>query len=302
MGATDVVTNRSGTVAETLDYYPYGGIRLDSKTNYGGAKYKYAGTQYDAGTGLDYAQQRYYNSARGTFISEDRVPMVLGDQTQIQQITGQSQQAVLADPQQLNFYGYARDNPITKSDPSGKWYKEFVTGQQSWPSFQTELGQASNQLAQSSSAWNFAFNHPYATGRVVGLLAVPAATAGVEGTVALGQAAYPGVSTAFSAAHLFAGTAYLYLAQDSLKTIPDVLSEFDQVNFANPSLKSFSGPLFKTATQVAPSFAGENVGAAADVFSLVSAAFQATKNTIQSEFSAGASSQNSNASKNNKKQ
>jgi hypothetical protein len=57
MRAADVA-NGSGTIVETLDCYPYGGLRLDSKTNYGGEKYKYAGTQYDASTGLDYAQQR----------------------------------------------------------------------------------------------------------------------------------------------------------------------------------------------------------------------------------------------------
>ncbi len=108
MGTTDIVTNGSGTVAETLDYFPYGGIRLDSKTNYGGAKYKYAGTQYDAGTGLDYAQQRYYNSARGNFISED--PVFLGN----------PKSQVLTDSQSLNSYSYANDNPITKNDPSGR--------------------------------------------------------------------------------------------------------------------------------------------------------------------------------------
>jgi len=105
---SNIVTDQTGAVVETLDYYPYGGLRLDSKTNYGGAKYKYAGTQYDAGTGLDYAQQRYYNSARGNFISED--PVFLGD----------PKSQVLTDPQSLNVYSYANDNPITRNDPTGR--------------------------------------------------------------------------------------------------------------------------------------------------------------------------------------
>jgi hypothetical protein len=35
---SNIVTDQSGSVVETLDYYPYGGIRIDSKTNYGGSR------------------------------------------------------------------------------------------------------------------------------------------------------------------------------------------------------------------------------------------------------------------------
>ena len=52
---------------------------------------------------------RYYNSAQGQFLSED--PVFLGD----------PKSQVLTDPQSLNSYSYANDNPITKSDPSGKF-------------------------------------------------------------------------------------------------------------------------------------------------------------------------------------
>jgi RHS repeat-associated protein len=93
---------------EALDYYPFGGLHLDSKTNYGGVRNKYAGTVYDALSGLNYMQARYQNSSRGQFISED--PVFLGDPSQQN----------LRDPQSLNSYAYANDNPITKSDPTGK--------------------------------------------------------------------------------------------------------------------------------------------------------------------------------------
>jgi hypothetical protein len=43
--------------------------------------------------------------------------------------------AALLNPQSLNSYGYANDNPIVLKDPTGRWYIEFLTGQQSWPSF-----------------------------------------------------------------------------------------------------------------------------------------------------------------------
>ena len=51
---------------------------------------------------------RYYNGTPGQFLSED--PVFLGD----------PKSQVLTDPQSLNSYSYANDNPIVKSDPSGK--------------------------------------------------------------------------------------------------------------------------------------------------------------------------------------
>jgi hypothetical protein len=61
---TTSVLNERGTVAEALDYYPYGGQRIDSETNYGGVRNKYAGTVYDALSGLNYMQARYQQSRR----------------------------------------------------------------------------------------------------------------------------------------------------------------------------------------------------------------------------------------------
>jgi RHS repeat-associated protein len=62
----------------------------------------------DAGVVHALLQARYYDGSKGGFLSED--PMFLGD----------PKQQNLKDPQSLNSYSYANDNPITKSDPSGK--------------------------------------------------------------------------------------------------------------------------------------------------------------------------------------
>jgi hypothetical protein len=62
---TTSVLNERGTVAEAQDFTPYGGIRLDTKANYGGVRNKYAGTVYDALSGLNFMQARYHNSRRG---------------------------------------------------------------------------------------------------------------------------------------------------------------------------------------------------------------------------------------------
>jgi RHS repeat-associated protein len=76
LGSTNVVTNASGTVVQTLDYYPYGATRIS--TNVGGADSarKYIGQFADQS--LDYLNARYYSSDRGQFISEDPSFLAIG--------------------------------------------------------------------------------------------------------------------------------------------------------------------------------------------------------------------------------
>src|SRR5262249_46789507 len=72
--------------------------------------------QFADDSALSYLNARYYEGSRGQFLSED--PIFLAD----------PKAQLLADPQSLNSYSYSDDNPITKSDPSGKfWWKEFYT-------------------------------------------------------------------------------------------------------------------------------------------------------------------------------
>lgn len=56
---------------------------------------------------------RYQNPTQGQFISQD--PM----------FTGNPNNQNLFDPQSLNSYNYANGNPITKSDPSGKFVLQY---------------------------------------------------------------------------------------------------------------------------------------------------------------------------------
>ncbi len=109
LGSTNVVTDATGTIAQLLDYYPYGGTRVSSTTSPTNEKRQYIGQFSDAQTNLNYLNARYYDSARGQFTSED--PVFLGD----------PRQQNLLDPQSLNTYSYANDNPIVKSDPNGKF-------------------------------------------------------------------------------------------------------------------------------------------------------------------------------------
>jgi len=73
----------------------------------------------DAGVVFALLQARYYDGSKGEFLSEDPSHLAIGNPQQLKQLTGQDQQIYLADPQQLNSYSYARDNPINLSDPNG---------------------------------------------------------------------------------------------------------------------------------------------------------------------------------------
>jgi RHS repeat-associated protein len=107
LGSTNVVTDASGTIAQLLDYYPYGATRVSSTTFPTNEKRQYINQFMDAQTGLDYLQARYYDSARGQFVNED--PVFWGD----------PKDQNLRNPQSLNTYSYANDNPITNKDPQG---------------------------------------------------------------------------------------------------------------------------------------------------------------------------------------
>jgi RHS repeat-associated protein len=119
LAGAGVVTDSTGVISEAEDYYPYGGIRIDTKTNYGGEKRKYAGTEYDALSGLNYAMARYQSPTRGQFISEDPVYLAIGNPETLKALTQREQRQFLMDPQQMNSYAYARGNPIVMSDPQG---------------------------------------------------------------------------------------------------------------------------------------------------------------------------------------
>ncbi|MFA6096302.1 MAG: LamG-like jellyroll fold domain-containing protein [Candidatus Paceibacterota bacterium] len=112
---SNIVTNSSGTVEESMDYYPYGDIRLDEKASSFNEQRKYAGHEYDTDTGLSYMNARYYNGRIGKFVSQDPAFLNLS-QLKIQ----------LVDPQSWNSYAYARNNPLVNIDESGQFWDTVI--------------------------------------------------------------------------------------------------------------------------------------------------------------------------------
>lgn len=97
LGSTGIITNQSGIRVEGTDFGAWG------ETTNGGteSKYQYTGQENDAETGLNYMNARYYSPELKHFTQPD---------TLIQDVY---------DPQMLNRYSYARNNPLKYTDPSG---------------------------------------------------------------------------------------------------------------------------------------------------------------------------------------
>ena len=112
LGSTNVITNASGTVVTTKDYYPFGSVRVN--TGSASLARGYIG-QFEDGNNISYLNNRYYQSDRGQFLSQDPVFRAIGT-PEVERLAGA---AIFTDPQQLNSYSYARNNPIRYIDPLG---------------------------------------------------------------------------------------------------------------------------------------------------------------------------------------
>ena len=99
LGSTSVTTDSSGVLVEETNYDPYGEISSGGTQS----KYLYTGQEKDQETGLNYYGARYYDSHIRRFTQPDTM---LPDPY---------------DPQQLNRYAYARNNPLKYTDPSGNF-------------------------------------------------------------------------------------------------------------------------------------------------------------------------------------
>ncbi len=190
---SNVISNSAGTKAQLLDYYPFGDIRVNETTGALNEDHKYAGGIYDASTSLNYLGARYYNAKTGQFLSEDPSFLAIGNPGQVQVLTGMKLEEVLMDPQSLNSYSYAENNPITKMDPNGDWWKELLTGKESFSSFEGEVGEATQYMG---SGWQNAMNHPVGVGMAVGGLSAAAAVGGAAALTGLSVEYLGGAGTA----------------------------------------------------------------------------------------------------------
>jgi RHS repeat-associated protein len=107
--STSAITDAAGRPVEEVAYYPFGKVRNHWRARGRGEKERYLFSQkeLDAESGLHYFEARYLAAPLGRFASCD--PVVFGD------IEGH-----LAEPQRLNPYSYALNNPLRYEDSTGK--------------------------------------------------------------------------------------------------------------------------------------------------------------------------------------
>ncbi len=155
---SNVVTNSSGTIEELMDYYPYGDIRLDEKTGTFSEQRKFAGHECDTDTGLSYMNARYYNGKMGRFVSQDPAYLAVGNATRLKSITEMDIYQYLSDPQALNSYSYARNNPLQYIDPTGEFFG----------SFGVDMSNSQRSIAQSFYNLAGYLNNQAITGQLLG--------------------------------------------------------------------------------------------------------------------------------------
>jgi RHS repeat-associated protein len=100
LGTAKVMTNATGVAQQESTYYAFGGEQRVI-TNTVANAYKFTGFERDSESGLDDTLFRKYASNLGRWLSPD--PMA-GD---------------ILNPQSLNRYGYALNNPVNFIDPLG---------------------------------------------------------------------------------------------------------------------------------------------------------------------------------------
>jgi RHS repeat-associated protein len=98
-GNTRLLTNSSGSITGSYSYSPYG--LVTGHAGAGATALQYDG-QLTTGTGFIYMRARYYQPTTGQFLTRDPVVSLTGSP-----------------------YGYADENPVNASDPTGLFWNPF---------------------------------------------------------------------------------------------------------------------------------------------------------------------------------
>lgn len=107
LGSTVATTDSQGKITEQTDYSAFGHQKSRSTYQNTQQTEKYTGHTYDPETDLLYAQARYFRGSLGRFLSQDALFWNISPQ-------------YLTDPEQMNSYSYAKNNPVLYIDPNGE--------------------------------------------------------------------------------------------------------------------------------------------------------------------------------------
>ena len=254
--SSSLETNQSGSVTSALTYTPFG--FEESSTGTKANDYTYTNQERDGETGLMYYDARYYDAELKRFMSVDPIA--------IENVM----RAVNAGPQTLNPYSYVSNNPLKYNDPSGEWFKEVLTGKQSWSDFQLEVGQATHQMTNNSPTWDYAVSNPKTAGAAVGVVggvsAVPATAAAAAYSSSI--VTVSGVGKTLVTNRLVEGSIYSYLTAEGLRSTRNLINSMANLDVNN--ISTVGDFAWEAGTIVTPAFLGETPGAVYDVYDLTS--------------------------------
>jgi RHS repeat-associated protein len=137
LDSASLQVDENGQVTSEVVYYPYGLTRYELAAS--NVRYRFTGKELDA-TGLHYYGARYYDATTGRFVSVDPLYM-------------EQPERGLEDPQALNKYLYALNNPLKYSEPEGldPWYGNYLgpgnKGYDKPPVDQTDEGARQHDIA-----------------------------------------------------------------------------------------------------------------------------------------------------------
>jgi len=117
--ARAVLQAGQSTPCYDADFYPFGGERIYTDTC--DSAYKFTGKERDSESGLDDFSTRFFSSSMGRFTSVDAYNIVF-EMQKGQNAEDQKELLLryIIDPQNLNKYSYALNNPFNYTDPDGR--------------------------------------------------------------------------------------------------------------------------------------------------------------------------------------
>lgn len=120
LNSSSVTTDNQGNITNLNDYLPYGSNRVNVQLGSFNPSYKFTDQESDSESGLYYYGARYYDQRIGKFVQQDPMSLYLYDDGQLKEKVNRTQSDILVNPQNLNTYAYALNNPIAFVDADGQ--------------------------------------------------------------------------------------------------------------------------------------------------------------------------------------
>ncbi|MCI0534712.1 MAG: FG-GAP-like repeat-containing protein, partial [Verrucomicrobiales bacterium] len=113
LGSSSVMTDAGGALVEETAFYPFGETRHEHRLRPIEEDYQFTQKERDRESGLHYFEARYLAGSVARFVSADP------KYAELASLPSEGLISFLSQPQALNLYSYAANNPLKYTDPSG---------------------------------------------------------------------------------------------------------------------------------------------------------------------------------------